>query len=211
MRRYFVLLHDNVDGPKDFNEQLATNLFHKTFPGQPFRVLRLNSVPKSSQQKNKQPDIWSTESIGISFDSDENTVQERCKIMGKCLSPDDMISIRSFVFDLTKNGIIPEMERRIFNLNVDVSNAKRGVRNAIKSFWRKPKENDGRSLLSLKQLDGVYVVKYAFDQIESQVRLLADSLFLVKDYDAALSVYRLVKGDYSSDKVNLIVIACQIN
>ena len=94
------------------------------------------------------------------------------------------------------------MERRIYNLNVEVSNTKRGVRNAIKSLWRKPKESDDNVHTSYFQPSKGHAIRYTYDQIESQVRLLADSLFLVKDYDAALSVYRLVKGDYSSDKVS---------
>jgi hypothetical protein len=36
-------------------------------------------------------------------------------------------------------------------------------------------------------------VKYRFDTIETQTRLLADAHFLVRDYDtAALSMYRLI-------------------
>lgn len=111
-----------------------------------------------------------------------------------------MLTIRSFVFELTKNGIIPEMEKRIFNLNVTVSNNKKGVKNVLKSLWRKPKESDAVGSSS-KYSGRSYAVKYTYDQIESQVRLLADSLFLMKDYEAALSTYRLVKGDYASDKV----------
>ena len=106
-----------------------------------------------------------------------------------------------FCFDLTKNGIIPEMEKRIFNLNVTVSNNKKGVKNVLKSLWRNPKEGDTVGLAS-KFSGRNYAVKYTYDQIESQVRLLADSLFLMKDYEAALSTHRLVKGDYASDKVS---------
>ena len=59
MKRCFVLLHDNVDGPANFNEQYVTNEFHKTFSGQLFRIIRLNSVPKSSVIKVQQPaDLW---------------------------------------------------------------------------------------------------------------------------------------------------------
>jgi hypothetical protein len=45
--------------------------------------------------------------------------------------------------------------------------------------------------------------KYRFDSIESQTRLLADTLFLMRDYEAALSAYRLVKDDYKLDKAHL--------
>ena len=168
-------------------------------------MLRLNSVPQNSQQNNKQHSLWYTENIDVLLNFQNQSNDKNIQVKGRCLSPEDMVSIRSFVFDLTKNGIVPEMERRIFNLNVEVSNAKRGVRNAIKSLWRKPKENDNRSLFSTRRTVSEYIVKYTYDQIESQVRLLADSLLLVGDYDAALSIYRLVKSDYSSDKVRCIM------
>ena len=43
-------------------------------------------------------------------------------------------------------------------------------------------------------------MKYRFDTIESQTRLLADTLFVMQDYEAALSIYRLIRDDYKSDK-----------
>ncbi len=85
-----------------------------------------------------------------------------------------------------------------------VNERKKGVRNLVKSFWRKPKEDtpaggnggDGDG----DGDDGEDAVKYRFDSIESQTRLLADTLFLMRDYDAALSIYRLIRDDYKSDK-----------
>jgi len=115
-----------------------------------------------------------------------------------------MLAIRSLLFDFTKSCVVPEMERRIFNLNVEVSNTKRGARNFIKSLWRKPKDSDDEALSGLNRKSSSYVVKYTHNQIESKVRLLADSLFLMKDFDAALSNYRLVKDDYKADKVNML-------
>ena len=43
-------------------------------------------------------------------------------------------------------------------------------------------------------------VLYRYNSIESQTRLLADTLFLVKDYESALSMYCLVKDDYKVDQ-----------
>ncbi|EKU19979.1 hypothetical protein NGA_2125000, partial [Nannochloropsis gaditana CCMP526] len=41
---------------------------------------------------------------------------------------------------------------------------------------------------------------YRFDRIESQIRLLADSLFVMQDYEAALGHYKLVRDDFKADK-----------
>ena len=43
-------------------------------------------------------------------------------------------------------------------------------------------------------------VIYRYDSIESQTRLLGDTLFLLRDYDTALSMYRLIKDDYKQDR-----------
>jgi len=66
LKRYFVLLHDNVDGPKDFDDQYAIDIFHNSFPGQSFRVLRINSVVSNSL-KNHQPDLWVDDVLDISL------------------------------------------------------------------------------------------------------------------------------------------------
>lgn len=46
-------------------------------------------------------------------------------------------------------------------------------------------------------------ILYRHDSVESQTPLLADTLFLIKDYDAALSTYRLIRDDFKSDKALL--------
>lgn len=39
-----------------------------------------------------------------------------------------------------------------------------------------------------------------YDRIESQIRLLADSAFLMRDYETAVSMYRMVRDDFKSDR-----------
>ena len=36
--------------------------------------------------------------------------------------------------------------------------------------------------------------------MESQIRVLADYAFMLRDYDLALQNYRLLSGDYKTDK-----------
>jgi hypothetical protein len=87
--------------------------------------------------------------------------------------------------------VVPAMERRIMTLNTTVSNSRKGMKNVIKSWWRKPRDVEDRSSDS---------VDYRHDQIESQILLLADSAFVMKDYDTALSMYRMVRDDFKADK-----------
>jgi hypothetical protein len=62
----------------------------------------------------------------------------------------------------------------------------------LKSFWRKPRDENARGGL-----------KYRYDKIETQIMMLGDISFIIKDYETALSMYRLVRDDYKADKANL--------
>ena len=42
--------------------------------------------------------------------------------------------------------LIPAIEKRIYELNVEVTNHKKGVKNVFKSFWRKPNDGLGGSM-----------------------------------------------------------------
>ncbi|CAN0413113.1 unnamed protein product, partial [Discosporangium mesarthrocarpum] len=41
------------------------------------------------------------------------------------------------------------------------------------------------------------------DRIESQTRLLGDSAFIMRDYETAASMYRMVRDDYKRDRALL--------
>jgi hypothetical protein len=46
-------------------------------------------------------------------------------------------------------------------------------------------------------------VRYRYDRIEALILLLADTCFIIKDYETASSMYKLVKEDFRSDKSSL--------
>jgi hypothetical protein len=193
LRHQVLVLHDNVDGPKDWDETaLRTNL-QRTF-GNQAQILRVNSVPLETAQalsEQEETDLWGGSGK-----------------RGNCLSVNDRVVLRRYFQGLISSGVLPAMERRIADLNVIVSDRKKGVRNVLKSFWRKPKEETTPPppTTNRKEQDhssssgGSSLVKYRYDSIESQTRLLADTLFLMQDYEAALSIYRLIRDDYKSDK-----------
>jgi hypothetical protein len=119
---------------------------------------------------------------------------------GNCLSVSDRVVLRTFLSTLVTNALLPAMEKRIADLNAFVSDRKKGVKNVLKSFWRggtiKSKEDDEATPTALGD------AKYRFDSVESQTRLLGDTLFLMRDYEAALGVYRLIKDDFKQDKAH---------
>ncbi len=236
LRREFLLLHDITDGPKDFDEARALSQMRERFGYGCCSVLKINSlvprsVPISDGYFSADEDaVW--ENAGPSSPFIQNKLSEEylsslrkiskaLPVRGACLSPSDKRAIRRYVANMTATGLVPAVERRIAHLNAAVSNAKKGVKNVIKSFWRKPKENllvhvsgnnnnsgggagrsyggEGNQNVDLTSVSA----KYRFDSIESQTRLLADTLFLMRDFEAALSAYRLVKDDYKVDKAHL--------
>ena len=124
------------------------------------------------------------------------------------LSMEDFMNLRNFCIELFHQEVLPALERRVGTLGRIVNDAKKGMKNVFKSFWRKPRDTSSHTK---------GVAKYKYDRIESQILLLGDTAFNMRDYDAALSMYRLVKDDYKADKsvvhaahVNLMMAACQL-
>lgn len=123
------------------------------------------------------------------------------------------MALRDFCIALFHQDIAPAIERRIQGLTRLVSDARKGVKNVIKSFWRKPREE-------VAQQKGA--IKYRFDRIEAQILLLADSCFIIRvtkfifflfnligklqDYDTAVAMYKLVRDDFRADKVRYKVL-----
>lgn len=68
------------------------------------------------------------------------------------------------------------------------------------------------------EIDSVLVnARYRYDRPETQTLYLGDLSFCMKDYETALSMYRLVKDDYKADKsmhhlahTTLMMAACSV-
>jgi hypothetical protein len=227
LRREFLLLHDVTNGPKDFDEARALSQMRDRFGYGCCSILKLNSlVPRSvaiSDGYNHVGEDADWENAGPLSPFIQTELSDEYKstlgrsdtsppVRGLCLSLTDKRSIRRYVANMVATGLLPAVERRIAHLNAAVTNAKKGVKNVIKSFWRKPivsgysDNSGGGSGGNNRDSETAAIsgsVKYRFDCIESQTRLLADTLFLMRDYDAALSMYRLVKDDYKLDKAHI--------
>lgn len=63
--------------------------------------------------------------------------------------------------------LIPELQKRLFALNSQIAATKKGLKNVLKSWLRKPKEKT--------EIEGDTIYSHA--SIESQVRMLADLAF----------------------------------
>mmetsp|Transcript_18906 Transcript_18906/g.28738 ORF Transcript_18906/g.28738 Transcript_18906/m.28738 type:complete len:1849 (-) Transcript_18906:41-5587(-) len=248
MRAQFLMLHDESEYRKeafatasvtglpasesiDFNEGKALSEMRTKFGPGSAAVVRINSnAPLDPSSKvtdgNSDRNIEEEDPVFDVFippsspSSHLELSRNSHKIRGSLLSARDKLSLRRFIAQMVTMVIIPAVERRIYELNVEVTNHKKGVKNVFKSFWRKPKDNGvaglSNSLHGLSQslhsssvgshggnsaaFRGESEVPYRFDSIESQTRLLADTLFLIRDYEGALGMYRLARDDYKHDQ-----------
>lgn len=107
------------------------------------------------------------------------------------LTMEDMHAMHSLCYDLYTLEIIPALERRIEALSKYVADHRKGVRSVLRSFWRKPTENSSRV--------GEEDIRYRCDSSEGQTLLLADTFFILRDYEAALSTYKLLREDFKVD------------
>ncbi|XP_062214381.1 uncharacterized protein LOC133915291 isoform X2 [Phragmites australis] len=111
---------------------------------------------------------------------------------GACfLNMDDLNEIKDFMQDFASNHIIPYMEQKIRVLNQQVATTRKGFRNQIKNLWWRKKDDVPEAPNG---------PMYTFTSIESQIRVLGDFAFMLRDYELALSNYRLLSTDYKLDK-----------
>lgn len=189
IRQEVLVLHDNVDGPPSVDELALRSSLQRAF-GAGAALLRLNSVPRATAEQLAREETTDTWQGGGN--------------LGNCLSMADRATIRNYLVTLLTASLLPALERRIADLNAIVSDRKKGVKNVLKSFWRTGKDEPAASSAegSKQVYDEANQVEYRSDTIESQTRLLADTLFLIQDYEAAFSTYKLVRDDFKQDKAH---------
>jgi len=223
MKEQFLILHDEQDttiadadsGEASFDEAKVLQEMRNLFGPGSAAVVRVNSNNPLDEANSQEEDaVWDEYLTPDTPKSQLEFTRNVHKIRGALLSSRDKLSLRRFISHMTTTVVMPAIERKIYALNVEVTNNKKGVKNVFKSFWRKPKDVTGLSssvhggAISNQSNHQSRVggdnepnaVPYAYDSIESQTRLLADTLFLIRDYEGAMGMYRLVKDDYKHDQ-----------
>jgi hypothetical protein len=203
MRQEVLVLHDNHDHDNNALDEKGLRQLLRSRFGANASLLRVNSTSPptaAALAEQETSDPWGGKGK-----------------LGTFLSDNDRVLFRRYFQSLLTTALLPSLERRIADLNAIVNEQKKGMRNLVKSFWRKPKDDaagsSGSSGTSNNSAygqspsaggksggDRVEEVPYRYDSIESQTHLLADTLFLMEDYDNALSTYRLIRDDYKTDK-----------
>ena len=203
--RVYLILHD-PHVAADVDPIIIQRKMQAKFPPHHTKLLFINSLAPSAPNL-QQPNMWSKFLIPTFFPLSNNSLvsfdpsklplnpMDGKPVYGAYLSMEDFMAIRNFCILLYQNEIVPSIERKIVALTKIVSDARKGVKNVLKSLWRKPREE---ASIIVKG-----VVRYRYDKIESQILQLADASFVIRDYDSALSLYKLVREDFKADKSNL--------
>mmetsp|Transcript_3605 Transcript_3605/g.4808 ORF Transcript_3605/g.4808 Transcript_3605/m.4808 type:complete len:1429 (+) Transcript_3605:67-4353(+) len=213
INRYYLLVHDvNSPNAKNVDPDTLCRQMRNKFRNIHCNVLYINSLKEPNLSA---PDVWKDsiasvffpqDAAAISVSSSQNNESGIPKIVRGCyLSVEDMLAIKDLVHQIVIKEVVPAMEKRISTLNVTVTSNRKGVKNVIKSWWRKPREAEDSNSKSSSGF-----VQYRYDQIENQILTLADASFVMKDYETALSMFKLVKDDFKADKAYLHQGLCYI-
>ena len=197
LRQQFLVLHDNAEGPLQLDEAAMLRLLHEHFGPSAATLLRTNSISRETAvdlAREEASDLWGGGGT-----------------LGNCLSVSDRVKFRQYLSHLLTTALLPAMERRIADLNIIVSDRKKGVKNVFKSLWRTGKKDEETEVTAPTPHSPVKGGEYVYraDSIEAQTRLLADSLFLMRDYEAAYGTYRLIRDDYKQDRAMAHYGSCQ--
>jgi hypothetical protein len=214
IQRVYVLLDDAGERTKDAFVVLRS--LSTRFPSSNTKLVSINSFTAAAPNL-QQPDVWKRFIIPNFFPEhapspDANQLPRdpfhHRVVLGNRLSVEDFMKLREFCIWLFNEQIVPAIEKRLTVLSKLVNDSRKGVKNVLKSFWRKPRDETETPKGS---------IKYRYDKIETQTLLLADTAFMVRDYETAASMYKLVRDDYKADKSILhlaysllMIAACQL-
>ena len=64
---------------------------------------------------------------------------------GRSFSADDRTKLKLTIRRVIEKQMMPFIERKIRNLEINITNTRKGLKNSIKMLWKKPErgENDG--------------------------------------------------------------------
>ena len=210
IHRVYLLLHDNSNpATASIDKDMILRQLKSKFSPTHTKMLCVNSLPEDSPNL-QHPDIWEAWRIPMFFPQHAPSAvhpesDSHPPVVGSRLSMEDFMELRNFCVELFQQEVLPAYERRVSVLSRIVTETKKGMRNVIKNFWRKPQAQESKKGSS----------RYRYDKIEAQILLLADTAFNMRDYEAAMSMYKLVKDDFKADKsvlhiahVTLMTAAC---
>lgn len=180
--RFYVMLHDAQNGPADNKVKNQFRKMNEAFSAATCRLLIINS----SAGADNVIDIWTPaiprrELYGRNLEQSAN--------FGRYLSTQDISYISVLVDEIVTAGILPSMERKIKSINTTIVTKKKGFRGTFSSWFGTKKKDETTT-------SG----RYTYQTQEIQIRRMADYCFMLRDYDTALSTYKIISSDFKGNK-----------
>jgi hypothetical protein len=98
---------------------------------------------------------------------------------GRSFSKDDREKLKNTVRKIIEKQILPFIERKIRNLEINITNTRKGLKNSIKMLWKKPErgENDGLKE-SFKVILNILFTFFKMNKEELELCNLVDLAFV---------------------------------
>lgn len=122
------------------------------------------------------------------------------------LSREDLNAIAAVAGDVVKRSAVPWMETQLVQLEAQIAQNRKGLRNQFKYLWRKPRESASKDFSGDRipsegaPADATSGTAYPLGTVEGQMRLAGDLAFLLRDYEVALGYYKGVVTDFRQDR-----------
>ena len=221
MPRVYVLVHD-ASAPGASTEQLRSAFQQVTqhFPRDVTFPIVVNSRWTAQGEAQEAPPdtaLWPEDaSVPLLFSPSVPTLVQAAAAEGRAcgdqtwpavgaplpskglwLSHVDVQRLHSVGSDITLRVVLPGWSRKMSALFANVASQKKGIRNALRSWLKRPKDASPRRAAAGGGAAYSPAV-YSYGSLETQTRLLADSLAMVGDVNGAAAVYRWAADEYKA-------------
>lgn len=152
--------------------------------------MNILEIPMTGAVGAQLEDLWGTKYIDLDEQSVLSELHTEALQRGRSFSNDDRSKIKATLKKMVEKSILPFIERKIRNLEINIANTRKGIKNSFKALWKKPErgENDG-----LKET-------FKMNKEELELRNLVDLSFVAQDYETAMNNAKLPFNDFKKCK-----------
>lgn len=175
--KFCVLIHDNQDpSVADTDPKEILKVIKAHFSPDVCFMATVNSLPEPNAS---QTDFWSAH-FDLHFCDFEplKARQNMSKPLGSYLSESDLDNIQRVMVKMIGEKLLPFLEQKLNEIQNNVAAHRKGLKNALRSLWRKPRATETpTSNSSVSSECSVPQAMYTFSSMEAQMRYLSDTLF----------------------------------
>lgn len=175
----------------NFRQDMIFSKIGSTYGVGASRLLYLNS---KSKEDGTTKDIWYPYLSKFDYFLKNRKTLIPKQEVGQFLSNNDISFLSSIIESILVSGILPQLEKKIKIINNQVVIPKKSLKSQLFGLFQKKKTKDGD--------------KYSYDTPEIQMRRMADFCFMMRDYETASSVYKLVYPDFKNNKDMIHTATC---